>query len=212
MKNNFTVSEVFRKAWQLTKENLGFLIGLMVVVFVVSAIPSLIAKQLDSLFISWAFQLAAYLIQMVLAIGVIRIIFKLMDGKPAEFKDLYDPFEAEVFVNYIIVAILTAIAVAIGLVLLIIPGIIVALRLQFAIYFVVDKNMNGIDALKQSWEITRGKTWQLFVFFLAILGIIILGFIALIVGVLVAAPVCMFAVALVYRALALPIAEVNTTE
>ena len=89
-----------------------------------------------------------------------------------------------------------------GFLLLIIPGIIWAIGFQLAPYFVVDKGMDPLEALKKSWAATRGAKWNLFLFGL-LLGLInMLGFLALMVGLLFTLPLSMVAMAYVYRKLA----------
>ena len=55
-----------------------------------------------------------------------------------------------------------AVAVGIGLVLLIVPGIIVALMLSQGIYLVVDRNASVGDALQSSHRLTQGHKLELF--------------------------------------------------
>ena len=58
-----------------------------------------------------------------------------------------------------------------------------------------------MDAIKKSGELTRGVWWNLLVFWFALFGIYILGFLACIVGLLFAIPVMVVEVAYVYRTL-----------
>jgi hypothetical protein len=60
------------------------------------------------------------------------------------------------------IGILTTLANIGGFILLIIPGIYIAIRLSFTIYALVDKGRRGRAALKESWEITKGRFWALF--------------------------------------------------
>lgn len=76
---------------------------------------------------------------------------------------------------------------------------ILMLRLQWSTYLLVDKGMGAKEALKTSWEITRGKEIWLLGWVFVSLGIILLGILALVVGVLVAAAVLMLAMAWIYR-------------
>jgi uncharacterized membrane protein len=73
---------------------------------------------------------------------------------------------------------------------------------MFATYLVIDKNMAPMDALKESRRMTYGHKWNLFLFGLGLIGINILGFLALIIGLLVSLPVTMLAMAHAYRTLA----------
>ena len=88
-----------------------------------------------------------------------------------------------------------------GLILLVVPGIYLALRLQFYSYYIIDKNAGSIDSLKMSWKATEGNVINIFLFELLLIGINILGAIALVVGLLVTIPVSVIAVTLLYRKL-----------
>ena len=87
-----------------------------------------------------------------------------------------------------------------GLILFIVPGIIAALTFGLAPYIVIDKGLGPIAALKESARITKGNRLR----FLALSGattlIMLLGILALFVGVFVAMPVIMLATIAAYRA------------
>jgi len=89
--------------------------------------------------------------------------------------------------------------VFVGILLLIVPGIIWAVKFGLWPYFVIDKNLGPIQALKASSRTTMGVKWKIFGFDLLCSLIILLGLLCLIVGVLVAAPIVAVANALVYR-------------
>lgn len=61
-----------------------------------------------------------------------------------------------------IVGLLTGIFTLIGFILLIIPGIIVAVWLSFAMYIVVAENKTGMNALKASKSYVEGYWWPIF--------------------------------------------------
>lgn len=72
------------------------------------------------------------------------------------------------------VAILYGLAVGIGCIFLIVPGIIIALGLSMSTYLAVDTDLGPVDALKKSWEMMKGHKWEYFVFGLSFLGWILL--------------------------------------
>ncbi|HTN01956.1 MAG TPA: DUF975 family protein, partial [Planctomycetaceae bacterium] len=81
-----------------------------------------------------------------------------------------------------------AIAVGIGFVLCIIPGIIVALALSPFAMVLIAEDLPGIESLSRAWELTKGNRLTLLVLGFASTGIAILGLLACGVGLLVAAP------------------------
>ena len=72
-------------------------------------------------------------------------------------------------------------------------------RLSFAKYAVVDKDINPLQAVKKSWQITRGNMWQIFYLFILILITIIIGALCIGVGLLFAIPVTYFATIDAYK-------------
>ncbi len=80
-------------------------------------------------------------------------------------------------------------------------GIIWAIRLSKFPYFIVDGRANPIDALKGSWALTKGSTWNLLLFTF-LLGLInMLGALAFGIGLLATIPTAQVAHAFVYRKL-----------
>ena len=61
-----------------------------------------------------------------------------------------------------------------GFILLIIPGVIVALSLMFVYYVYLDYKLGIIDSIKKSFELTKGHRWDLFVLMLSFIGWIVL--------------------------------------
>jgi uncharacterized membrane protein len=96
---------------------------------------------------------------------------------------------------------LLALAVAVGFVLLIVPGIIFGLMFMFATFIVIERELGPIDALSESHRLTRGYKWPLFGFVLLLLLVNVLGLLALIVGLLVSIPVSTLAFVHAYRTL-----------
>ena len=91
--------------------------------------------------------------------------------------------------------------VAVGLILLIIPGIYLAIKYQFFSFLIVDKNMGIMESFKKSEEMTQGVKMNLLLFSLALAGINILGALVFLVGLIVTIPTTVMATVYVYRKL-----------
>lgn len=92
----------------------------------------------------------------------------------------------------------------IGMVLLIVPGIILALMFMLYSYFIVDKGAGAIQSIKMSVKATAGHRWQLFGFALVCVLVNIVGALLLGVGLLVTIPTTMLAGVYIYRKLVQP--------
>jgi hypothetical protein len=52
---------------------------------------------------------------------------------------------------------------SLGYLFFIVPGVILAIGLQFSAFFVVDRRLGAVDAMKASWQVTSGRKGQVFV-------------------------------------------------
>ena len=107
-----------------------------------------------------------------------------MRDEEVDIKLLFEGFKTK-YLNIVLANLIVSALVIIGFIMLIIPGIIVACRLVFVPFLVMDKNMNPMKAVEKSWEMSKGHGWE--VFFMAILSVFIFigGAIVFIVGAIV---------------------------
>ena len=86
---------------------------------------------------------------------------------------LFKGFER--FSDTLVAGLLFSLAVGIGFILLIVPGIIAACGLAMTFFIMVDEpNISGIDALQKSWNMMRGRKWEYFCLNLRFIGWILL--------------------------------------
>lgn len=196
---NFDKVGLIKQSWEIVKRNVQIIVLLMGVFVLYSFVQSFVVKALGESFISSLVSLAFTLGSIFLQIGFIKIVLKIVDGQKADIQQLWA--YPQYFLRAVVVTIVMGLAIGIGLILLIIPGVYLALRLQFALYFLVDKDMAAMDSLKASWKATEGNILNLFFFMLLLIGINILGAVALLVGLLITIPISFVAVSLLYRKL-----------
>ncbi|MBG0859757.1 MAG: hypothetical protein IQL11_09655, partial [Bacteroidales bacterium] len=82
------------------------------------------------------------------------------------------------YLNIILTNLLVTALVVLGLFALIVPGIIIACRLVYAPFIVMDKKLDPIESVELSWKLTRGHGWTIFLmgfvsFFIFIFGLIL---------------------------------------
>ncbi len=78
------------------------------------------------------------------------------------------------WVNILIADILVTIIVSLCFLLLVVPGIIMTLAYAMVTFLVIDTDVAGNDALKESREMMKGYKWDYFVFSLSFIGWILL--------------------------------------
>jgi len=177
----------YRNGWHQLWRNILelFIIGL---IFFVIALPSWAmsstAEELECAGTMLGFIALFYglLLLNPLEYGLDFAYLKAARGDRLQIKDMF-----AVFQNYwpaVLANLLVGVIIAIGIFLLIVPGIIFACRLAFVPYLVVDRKMETIDAVKSSWHMTRGHAGKIFLMGLLAIPIVLLGLICLGVGII----------------------------
>jgi uncharacterized membrane protein len=145
-----------------------------------------------------------------LAIGIITVVSQILiaglykgaaniaDGKSFSLGTMFDGWDKA---QVVIAAILIAVATAIGTILCYIPGLIVGFLTIFTILFVVDKQLTAVDAIKASFELVTKNFANTFVFWILAAIALFVGALLCGIGLLVAAPVVLIALAYTYRRL-----------
>lgn len=102
-------------------------------------------------------------------------------GIRPEFDTLIKGFK-ENYLHIVLARLLTTALTMMAMMLLIIPGIVVGCRLAFVSYLVMDRKLDPIVAVEESWRLTKGHGWTIFAMGFVAIFIFILGFVMLFVG------------------------------
>jgi len=134
--------------------------------------------------------------------GANWVFLKAVRGERIEIRDMFVVFQKNYW-NAVIANIVVGVIVGLGIVMLIVPGIIFACRLAFVPFLVVDREMDVMDALRVSWDMTRGYGWQIFFMGIMAFFVVIGGLICLGVGVIISIMWISAAFAAIYHAVEL---------
>lgn len=199
MSKELTVGYILKSSWIAVKANIWILSGLFFVYLVLTQAIAMFAgtNYLSLRFIF--FNIAIYVVALLFYGGYLKNILQALNGDEPQFK-AFGEMSGRIL-NIFIASVLCIIAFAIGLILLIIPGIYIILRLQFYMAAIVDKNMNPIEALQYSWTITKGHVWKLLLIYLTGVGLGILGVLLFFVGIIFTTPVSIAMYAKTYKIL-----------
>ena len=200
----FSKEQAIKFGWDRMKDNLGFFIVYLFILFILEGFFGFFASAFgDSLpSLSFLFNLGSWIVSIVSSIFMIKIGLRLYDNDKIGSYDFLS-FSTPLFFKFLLGYILYSVLVIIGFILLIVPGIYLAIKYQYVQYLIVDKNMDVIDAFKESGKMTDGHKWNLFLLLLLFVVIAFLGAMALGVGLLVAIPIIIVAQAYVYKKLCL---------
>lgn len=220
---SFSKGEAIAFGWQTMRSNFGFFVGLLIAFGLLFYIPYLLATMAlrANVFLGVILIIVDIALTIIISMGLVKIVLRFCDGERGKLSDLFSQYR--LFWKYFfaglsylviiwgaivlffafgtILAINSLIIVA-GILLLMVPTtIILGIRFWFFDYFIVDKKAGAVESLKKSYALTRGSGWNLFLFFLMVGGINLLGALALLVGLFATIPTTMVASAFVYRKL-----------
>jgi hypothetical protein len=144
------------------------------------------AVKIDLIFISFEGTAAYFffalvfvlLLQWPLEYGISYVHLKAARDEKIIVKDMFAVFDN--YWNSVFANLLVAIIIGFGIVFFIIPGLVFACKLAFVPYLIVDKKMEAVEAVKESWKMTTGYGGVIFltgflVIFVALLGLLFLG-------------------------------------
>lgn len=200
MEAKIVIPEVMRASWKYLKSQVWVLVGLFTGYVLLYMIfwgiqlytpPSSVTRLLMSFFLA-VFSLIFYL-------GYYKNIFQTIDGEEPQFS-AYGR-QAGKFFSTFIAGILFAAIFIIGMIFLVLPGIYMAIRLQFYVAAIVDDDMGAVDALKHSWDITKGHSLSLILLMLVMFLVCLMGTLLFGIGLLVAIPLIYIMQCYVYRVL-----------
>ncbi|GBE04373.1 MAG TPA: hypothetical protein ENH45_01250 [Nitrospirae bacterium] len=197
----FGMGEAIRFGWETMKENIWFFIPLLIIAFLIKSVPGAIAEYAGSEFpvISTVLWLSGLLLGYVVDMGLVKISLQFCDGVKGKFDDLLSSFD--ILIPFIVASILYGLIIFGGFLLLVVPSIIWGIQFSLYPYFIVEKKLGPIEALKASSRATMGAKWDLFLFGL-LLGLInFAGMLVFLVGLFATIPTSMVAYAYVYRRL-----------
>lgn len=111
-------------------------------------------------------------------------------GRPANFADIFRGFTSlPRYFNNVLVSLALGFSVAFGLALCVLPGIYLAIRLAFSSLLVNDRELGAIEAMQESWRLTKGREMDILMFYLASALVVLVGLCACIIGVVPAVTV-----------------------
>jgi len=190
------VGEAASYAWMKFQQYPGPLILIAAIIGAVNLIGFVLRLGVKSVPVALVLQLLFFIVGQILTIGVINASLMVTAGQTPEPGRA---FSTDKLGPFIVGSLLYGLAVVVGLILCVIPGLILAVLLGFYGFYILDAGMAPVDALKASSAAVRqhggGVVLVLIVAFLInLLGAILCG-----IGLLITAPICWLMFAYAYR-------------
>ena len=171
--------------------------------------------------------MAAYLFQIGLNLGFLRICLNMINNTEVNFSLLFSSFH--MLISYVFATILYLLALLLAaspglllfitsvsfdldnisssigsmpailsVILMIVPAIYLSIRLQFYDYFLVDEECGILDAIKKSADISKGYVLELFIIGAVLSLMILISIIPMGLGLILTIPLSMVATSYVY--------------
>lgn len=187
--------------WAAFKKYPGPLIVIALVVWAVNLAFGFLGAAIsqDAWFLQLIVQVVAFLVSVLISMGLIRVALKVTAGQTPDMGDL---FITDNYATYLVVSIVFGLMVGIGLLLCIVPGILLAIAFFPCLYLVVDKRADVGTALSRATQLTKGHWGPLFLFGILAFLVNLLGALLCGIGLLVTYPLTIVAAAYMYRAIA----------
>lgn len=200
--NSIDLVPLFKFSFHQFKKYASFVIGAMLTFFVLAILPQIYFMARVPEEPNTQAQLISFLItlvQLFLSLGFIKIMLLLVQDDHVETADMFNNFRP--FLSYFVASFLYGIATVIGLLLLVIPGIFIAIRFQFYPYFILEEDVSSFTALQKSYYLSQNLTLELFLLGAVVIALNLAGILLFGVGIILTYPITTMAIAIVYKSL-----------
>lgn len=194
-------SAYFSRGWDIFKQKavpfILFTLLLFIIQVVISALPFPLGSSSDEPVPGGILNFGFNVIAPALTAGYYVVAFQLARGRDADFGDFFQGFNK--FLPIFLTALVAGLLTALGFVLLLLPGVYLAVAYLFAQPLVIDKSADFWQAMETSRQLITKKWFAFFglmllIFFLNLGGAILLG-----VGLLVTVPLSVCVIAAAYE-------------
>ncbi|MDD2764717.1 MAG: DUF4339 domain-containing protein [Opitutaceae bacterium] len=188
------IGDTIGRSWDLLKGNFWPLVGVTFVVLVVQAV----ANAIPLLGI-----LASLLLSGVFIGGLYFYYLRRLHGETVEFGDAFAGFTLA-FVPLMLAGLVSSLLTLVGFLLLILPGIYLAVAWSFTMLLVIDKKLEFWTAMEVSRRVITAQWWRMFglMILAAILGV--LGLLLFLFGVFFTLPITIGSLVIAYETLCNP--------
>ncbi len=165
---------LLKESWNIFKAKFKPLLQISFIVFVVTALAEIFfpAKIVDDVYVftfpNFIANLSVTIIAMLCSIAMVYVINDSLRARESLEK------APKIFWPYFFTSIMAMIIMAVGFVLLIVPGVIFTAWYAFVGLVVIIDNIRGWSALKKSKEYVKGHTGEVIVRWVSIIFLVII--------------------------------------
>lgn len=196
------IGDYFSRGWDIFKQYAWAFIAFTLVTVLITGLlavilPSPLGMRTGGDNPLGGSNIVANILSPVLGVGYYFVAFQIARGRSYGFGDFFNGFKK--FLPVFLTALVSSVLIGLGFILLILPGIYLAVSYLFAQLFVVDKNLNFWSAMETSRKVITKKWFSFFGLILLLALLNILGAIILGIGLLVTIPLSACVIAAAYE-------------
>ena len=197
-KKGFSVGDVLKFSFREWKKNWTLWLGITLFAVLIPMLPQALLLNVseDAILPQVGLHTIRLLLTVLVHMGILTVALKAAKEQSFTFSDFFSKFH--LFPSYLLGKILFIAGMIIGLFLLVVPGIVFALKFNLWPFFVLDRDVTGLDSLKESNKAVEGVKWDILLFWIAAILLNIFGFLLLGVGFLITWPVTLIAWSKIY--------------
>jgi hypothetical protein len=106
-------------------------------------------------------------VALLLGIGFVLVTARLFARDNSDLSslpgELFTRRLGRAFLSALVVSVVLGVAITVGFALLLVPGLFLAVSLQFALFAVAVEDTGPVEAFRRSWELASGNRWRLLV-------------------------------------------------
>ncbi len=221
MESAFSIADVLTTAWNITKRNfvviLGYSIVAFIAVFSAQFTLAFLVNQQDVL-ITYIVLVLVLIINSMATLGFYKLTFQLIDNEEEEFTLQSVIPSWRMVLSFISISLLLGFLVAtfnllisnfsdmqtlimVVKIIAVIALFYLILRSIFFPCFIVDDESSSFQSIRQSFQLTRDNLLRIMSVFMLVIALIVIGILALGIGVIVTFPFTNIVLVVTYRKL-----------
>jgi uncharacterized membrane protein len=198
---NFSKLEAIKFGLQKTEKTPTMVVGISLVTATYLIIPLYIVSYLLKVneFLGMMVLLLLLSADFLIIMGYMKAVIDIANENPVSIKDLF--FHYPKLPDFLIGLLFYLILILISSIFLIIPGIYLAIRFSFALFFILQGEGSALESLKRSWLITEGQFFNLLFLYIFLLLMNVAGFFLFFIGLGITLPISFLAIVYSYQQL-----------
>jgi serine/threonine protein kinase len=189
---SLNINHCLNRGWNLVTSDFWRIIGVSALIWLISGFATT--------------SVIGIIVRYPLTGGLWLYYLNRVRGKPATVDLAFSGFKVA-FLQLVLVGLISHLLLLLGFIALIIPGIFLWVSWSFAAALVADQGLDFWPAMELSRKVVCQHWWKFFWFLIVLLLIHLAGFLCCWVGIFVATPVCLAAMAYAYEDIFGPVAQ-----